>query len=148
MSYAAEDQTRRRRDFYWRRIDDTVIELIASAQTDLLDDTARLRVTTSLPDVECLWTADSNASTGAFVARLTPTHSYVEMVYPGDALPSVIVRRGNQLDLETTLFPESLEKGVIRRGRLRAAIVPCLDDLHIASQLYDEFIRSAIPLTT
>jgi hypothetical protein len=79
--------------------------------------------------------------------------SYVEMIFPSDFC-CASVRWGDtqgqtaKAVLHSELFPESLEKGVIRRARLRGLFVPRADDLVTASQLFAEFAASPPPLTT
>ena len=76
--------------------------------------------------------------------------SYVELIHPADfsalevssdgADPPVLVSRFH-------LFDEHLEKGVIRRGRLRGLILPRADDIALATACYHSFLQSAVPLT-
>jgi hypothetical protein len=77
--------------------------------------------------------------------------SYVEMVHPSDlheqrltALPE----REEWNRVESLLFDEPLEKGVIRRGRLRAAWLPRDNDIAAAEVEFQDFIDSPLPLTT
>mgnify|MGYP007073187995 CR=1 FL=1 len=46
------------------------------------------------------------------------------------------------------VFRPGLEKGVIRRGRLLAAILPRVNDEALARQHYHTFLTSELPLTT
>jgi hypothetical protein len=49
--------------------------------------------------------------------------------------------------LETSLITEQLEKGVIRRGRMRAIWLPREDDQQLALDVYQQFLVSRLPLT-
>jgi hypothetical protein len=55
---------------------------------------------------------------------------------------------GGDVRLETQLFLESLEKGVIRRGRARGMVIPREGDLAAATAAYRDFCQSPPPLTT
>jgi hypothetical protein len=76
--------------------------------------------------------------------------SYVELIHPADfsaltvssdgADPPVLVSRFH-------LFDQHLEKGVIRRGRLRGLVLPRGDDIELATACYHSFLQSAVPLT-
>jgi hypothetical protein len=50
--------------------------------------------------------------------------------------------------LEWRLFSEFLEKGVIRRARVHAAILPRQNDLEIAAACCAAIDRLELPLTT
>jgi hypothetical protein len=76
--------------------------------------------------------------------------SYLELIHPADfsaltvssdgADPPVLVSRFH-------LFDQHLEKGVIRRGRLRGLVLPRADDIALATACYHSFLQSAVPLT-
>jgi hypothetical protein len=46
------------------------------------------------------------------------------------------------------LFPESLEKGVIRRGRVRGWFLPREGDADAAAERYRQWLAEPPPLTT
>jgi hypothetical protein len=76
--------------------------------------------------------------------------SYLEMLYPGD-FTEVQVRSAADSDTAQscwTLFAEDLEKGVIRRARLRGVFLPRENDEGVAEQLWNDFLQSELPLTT
>ena len=50
--------------------------------------------------------------------------------------------------ITSKLFPERLEKGVIRRGRICAWFLPREADLAIAAELFRRFVSQPPPLTT
>ena len=78
-------------------------------------------------------------------------HSYLEMVHPADFTGLEVSWKTSDPPASTArflLFDEPLEKGVIRRGRLRSMVLPRADDLATAQACYHSFVDSAIPLTT
>ena len=66
------------------------------------------------------------------------------MVHPTDF---VSARLQHTRHVETTLFPEHLEKGVIRRGRICGWFMPAENDLDTAVELAREFVNEPPPLT-
>jgi hypothetical protein len=76
--------------------------------------------------------------------------SYLEMLYPGDFTHVAVERRGivGSTGSRWTLFDEDLEKGVIRRARLRGMLLHRENDHVVAEQLWNEFLQSELPLTT
>jgi hypothetical protein len=78
-------------------------------------------------------------------------HSYLEMIHPSDFAGLEVSWNTSDPPQSTArflLFDEPLEKGVIRRGRLRTMVLPRADDLATAQACYRCFAESAIPLTT
>jgi hypothetical protein len=78
-------------------------------------------------------------------------HSYLEMIHPTDFAGLEVSWKTSDSPANTArflLFDEPLEKGVIRRGRLRTMVLPRADDLATAQACYQSFVESAIPLTT
>lgn len=151
------------------------LELIVSVQTGLLDAPASVRVSTRLQSAELMWvqSVDDPANArrlapgdqspqmdrlnGSSVFVFRPASrtgngaefSYVQMVFPSDfSTASVQWTPSQETILNCELFPESLEKGVIRRARIRGFFVPRANDLAIAADLYNEFSASPLPLTT
>jgi hypothetical protein len=108
---------------------------------------------------------------GVFLVRLAECdYSYVEMIHPGDfrgttisatAATAAASPRTNEppqsraksddavrrVTLTSILFPERLEKGVIRRGRLAGIFVPRERDEQAAAHFYRQWIASPPPLT-
>jgi hypothetical protein len=85
-----------------------------------------------------------------FVFRM-PDHglSFAQMVHPSDFVSAELgVDHEPPYSLLTTLFPERLEKGVIRRGRVCGFFLPAENDLEIAVQLAGRFVEEPLPLTT
>ena len=75
--------------------------------------------------------------------------SYCEMIHPADFHEDEIVWKplaGGSICLRRRLFPESLEKGVILRARVRGVLLPRQDDLRIAAACYAAFVAAEPPL--
>ena len=125
-----------------------ILELVVSVRTQQLYSRPELIVGSRLPAGERLQPGAAELS-GCFLVRFAEGQStYVEMAWPRDghsesrrdpAAPAL-------LRIEHRLFPQSLEKGVILRSRLRGAVVPRADDVQIARLLYQEFAASQLPL--
>ena len=133
------------------------LELILSAQTDLLDSRPQIEVRSTFPAGELLhWegsyscfqpvSAAAGSTSTLFLFRpANSTLSYVEMIHPSDfagvALPSFTSQ------LAWTLFPESLEKGVIRRSRVCGLFIPREQDTATALAAYRRLEAEPLPLT-
>ena len=144
------------------------LELIVSVQTVRLDSHARIFTESLIGGTELLHLRDEREGnfealhcneepvtltpadgTGCFVFR-TPNTSYIEMIHPNDFSKLCVVRRTDpQLwSIAHTAIDRWLEKGVIVRARLRGLLAPRSNDLAIAQQVYTDFCRQPVPLTT
>jgi len=159
---------------YWRAsfqaaLNAARIELVISAQTDLLYSGPAWSISSFVRD-SVLFYANISAEPSfieisqaghnfvkpaesaahLFVFRVPALGiSYAQMVHPSDFASADIDLDGMQpLVLNTTLFPERLEKGVIRRGRICGWFMPAENDLTTAVQLAREFVDEPLPLTT
>jgi hypothetical protein len=150
------------------------VQLILSMQTDELDSQPESLVKSRLPASEVFvldsvseyvperldpaalpaeYTALAGDAACLFLFRLAEAGiSYAEMVHPGDFVSARL--EGNpaadgagQLTLVWTLFPESLEKGVIRRSRIAGWLLPSENDLAHAAELFRQFVEAPLPLT-
>jgi hypothetical protein len=166
-----EEREKLRREIYWRVLHAPAshaygIESIVSVQTSLLHSHPQLQMASRLSsgpvargdrgdtfdflagatgDIPC--TRDDGA--GVFVLRPADADcSYVEMVHPTDFQHATVTLAADQTSLVHSLFPESLEKGVIRRGRVRGWFVSREDDLRTAAELYAAWLAEPPPLTT
>jgi len=154
---------------YWRFIVDEItlavgVEAIVSAQTDLLDSDPASIVTSWLPDAEVLSLESGNppsfrplavaagapiSSAGPHLFRFAHTDiSYLEMVHPSDDRGVTIEALDGHLATRYPVLTERLEKGVIRRSRVRGMFLPIEDDTLRAWELYQRFGNSPPPLTT
>ena len=169
-TYQEHDGQQRRLQVYWRAVEviptlpaATMLELVVSVQTDLLDSHPAMHASSQFPESELLQFADSGdrepsrvndlhdgrggfhlvrprGSDVSFMQAAHPTDfAGVETATAKDDRPYVEVRY--------PLFAEQLEKGVIRRARLRVALLPRAGDLALATICYREFAASEPMLT-
>ena len=132
------------------------VDLAISLQTNLLDADPAMTVASTLPCEEGLgWSDDGHlvdlADRPDLPLRLVRPGagpSYVEMVHPDDAV-QLAARMGNSnVELNARFFDERLEKGVIRRVRLRAVWLPRDRDVDAARALYADFLQQPLPLSS
>lgn len=174
-TYAASETRNIQTQIYWRAVDETAychaagVELILSAQTHLLDSRPTLTTQSVLPEGNVLgFSGDAaqplreieigfSGKTEFSAAQPMPLflfqpqgtdYSYLEMVQPSDYAGASLERRGDTLRLVNQLFPERLEKGVIRRARLCGVFLPRANDVANAIAAYQAFINEPLPLTT
>jgi len=137
-------------------------ELIASAQTSLLQSDSVLAVVSEIDASDILWgtcrdgavTWQSNPSPEATCVLLThsSTHdsrtSVLVAAHPGDARRVSAVQHGRRTSVECWLFSTALEKGVLLRSRVLAAIGPTATATQWAGDLASAFAASPPLLTT
>jgi hypothetical protein len=157
-------------EVYWRAHDEpslsaVALELVLSVHTELLDSTPASSISSYVHNCKLFHSCDltephfdevtqgvssfnrARATDHLFVFR-SEAHglSYAQMVHPSDFVSANISFDGPQpLFLDTTLFPERLEKGVIRRGR--GWFMPAENDLQTAVALARQFVDEPLPLT-
>lgn len=173
--YAETAERAVRPEIYWRSLHRTAevasfgMELIISTQTALLDAPASMIASSELTATELVWLPDSERletaqpvplgraahsfaagqGHGIVVCRLDGVpFSYIEMVYPSDLSVATLSWSEGKASLQWQLFPESIEKGVIRRARLRGLFVDRTNDLAEAARQFATFAASSLPLTT
>ena len=139
------------------------IDFILSAQTSLLDSAPLTQVVSEFADAGLLFKPSESSPLRPvegeqvfptstcpqfFLVRPNeqPDHSIALMIHPTD------FHRGNvRLEplptVSLSLFPSALEKGVIRRGKLKMHLVDRGNDVGIAEKLFDELEAAAPPLT-
>ncbi len=150
-------------------VDAAGVEIIASVQTSLLDSDPRMTIGSTLPRCD-VWrlldesesrfervdTADAKpfvleSGAGLFLFRMPGTRcSYIEMIHPADFTATEIRACASSREgvcSEFRLFDEPLERGVIRRGRVRGMFLECEGDEKAAVECYRRFVESAAPLT-
>jgi hypothetical protein len=140
--------------------------LLVSVQTHLLDTVPQIAVASLVPNDELLLLTVSGMQ--PTVARIDSSQtipatnedccvvsrfrgvplSYVEIMPAGDFHAISLRAGGAGMAFEWRLFAEFLEKGVIRRARVHAAIVPRENDVEIASACCKAIDRLELPLTT
>ena len=138
-------------------------ELIASAQTSLLQSDAVLAVVSEIEATDILWgtcsdgavrwhAAESSDATCVLVRRDgTDTSAGTNVLvaaHPGDARRMTVRRDGKRVIVECWLFSTELEKGVLLRSRVLAAVGPGVDATGWAGDLAVTFAASPPMLTT
>ncbi len=121
-----------------------------SVQTQLLDSHPALDVISQVPGG--IWHSLSNQ--GHIVAGRQPTivacqasHGYAALlVHPSDQSQSELQECANASRIR--MFGNFMEKGVIRRGRLRCLVGPKALPAADLQRLYSDFAASPLPLTT
>jgi hypothetical protein len=161
--YEPVDPRRLRATAVWRPLPApaTGWELVVSAQTSLVESDSAVAVTSSLPVDELSWSRGAAAGPAAW-RPLEGLHCPPEAncllvrhgaravlvaVHPADARQIVISRTGPRVDVECWLFSSALEKGVLLRSRVLAAIGPAADTAW-AEAILTAFAAAPPPLTT
>jgi len=162
---------------YWRASYDQAVravgmEVVLSMQTDLLDSMPQSAVDSLGFNVELMHASQLDAQSFSPLTSTTGLHgfnasesslhlfvmrtlkngpSYAEVVHPSDFVSAEIDYRGEEYGsfrVRSLLFPESLEKGVIRRARICGWFLPAENDLEVAVELARRFVNEPPPLTT
>jgi len=161
--------------FYWRAkyhaaLQAVQIEMVMSVQTDLLDSQPEASINSLAMESRLFWTESllerrfeelkgseptrqiERGSSGEhlFVFRSERLGlSYAQLVHPTDFVAAhVHSKDGKPWLVESTLFTDRLEKGVIRRGRICGWFLPAENDLEVAVELARQFVEEPLPLTT
>ncbi len=165
-TYAQTEDRTAQVQYDWRWLPEETfggIEVLLSVQTSLLESRPGLQ-TQSLfghATVGCLTTTmdfqsighstmvRDDRGTGVFLIRPQdhPTLSYVEMIHPSDFVQADLRFGCDGVELLYQLFPDSLEKGVIRRARIQAFWLPRSGDEKLACERYNQLVSSAPRLT-
>lgn len=146
----------------WRQVAESAgvdaWEVIVSAQTSLLDSDATLSVVSHLAVGELMmavgaagWTTAGRGplapGTTATLAR-RPTTSVLIAVHPVDLRRIEVEIHDSHARIDCRLFASSVEKGVLLRSRVLAAIGPRPGDEDWAAERLAAFAASPPPLTT
>jgi len=166
--YAETPDRSVRPECYWRYVDRVgdalIIEVLISVQTSLLASEPAIHTRSILPagelariDVEQqfrlhpLGSSELTASSGLGIlvvrSQAFVNWTYAEMIYPSDYIGGRVTAGEASIELVFDLFPESLEKGVIRRARVRGCWVPRDGDREHIRQAYEQFVAAPLPLT-
>jgi len=159
--------------FYWRAthhasVGAVQIEMILSVQTDLLDShpeasihsfglKSQLFAACGLKEQQ-FDEVDRQRESISFDSRDCNEHlllfrneafnvSYAELFHPSDFVERRATLKNESWFCESVLFPERLEKGVIRRARISGWFLPAENDLATAVKLARQFIDEPLPLT-
>jgi len=132
-------------------------ESVVSAQTSLLDSDATLSVVSECDAAEIVaggaagWTRTTGGTlpaTATAVLVRRPTTSVLIAVHPADLRRIDVSIRDSVARINCVLFASAIEKGVLLRGRVLAAVGPHDLDEGWASSLLAAFVASPPPLTT
>jgi hypothetical protein len=138
-------------------------ELIASAQTSLLQSDSVLAVVSEIDATDILWGTctdgamqwhadQSPEATCALLGRGgavdSGSTSMLVAAHPGDARRLTARRDGDRVVIECWLFSTELEKGVLLRSRVLAAVGPAATATLWAGDLAAKFAASPPMLTT
>jgi hypothetical protein len=138
------------------------VEVIISAQTDLLDVAPTAQTSSLLPSFSLhrIWSFDEtlqsfipldqqhlHESDSYLVRPLLEDVSYLEMIHPSDFAGVELSTALAHSELHWTLFPERMEKGVIRRSRLCGLLLPQEQDQACALASRHHFVHEPLPLT-
>ena len=152
--------------YQWRYVEPAEgvsgVELTLSMQTSLLDSNPKAMAFTSVPAAECLaysgetWSLlDAGhdgpvaGASGIFLFRPEGAAvSYAEIVFPADFQGASAKRAEGAVEIRYELFPEFLEKGVIRKGRIQSLFLPRSGDEDLAVAACETLAAAAPPLTT
>lgn len=162
IKYPPRDSDRVSHQIYYRVLHQPAgIELVLSAQTDLLDSDPWMHVDVmglgagakfvhmaeSLVPVDrsMTWQASQPSVPRFFLFRPDASAvSHVTFVHPQDFDRAEVLGDG----IRFTVFPESLEKGVIRRASFQWRLLERDGDVEQANRLYEQAMIAAPPLTT
>jgi hypothetical protein len=173
--YKPVDPRRLEATAMWRSISgaSATWELVLSAQTAIVESDASLAVTSdvtsgdmlvgraiderlawspitpSMPssaDASCPAAASSLAAASCLVVRRA-ADAVLVAVHPADSRRIVVALEAGRVRITCWLFSAAIEKGVLLRGRVLAAIGPAGNDMRWAEALVTAFSASPPPLT-
>ncbi len=168
-SYQAEDSWPFFPQLYWRAGSLNAVpgvmgsmSLLVSVQTYLLDTVPQIAVASRMKCDESLFISGRGAPSRLATIESLSTEddccvvsrmhglplSYIEIMPAGDFHAVKLPPEKGDTLCEWRLFAEFLEKGVIRRARIHAAIVPRDRDLEIAAACCQAIDELELPLTT
>ncbi len=94
-----------------------------------------------------VFAAGTNIETQAIAVELADDRCYFEAIWPAD-YGGIYLGRMMEYTVAAWRFAEAhLEKGVIRRVRMRACCLASRFDSTLADRVYDSFVQSPVPLT-
>jgi hypothetical protein len=118
-------------------------ELVISAQTSLLESDSSLAVVSLVAATELVSVGD-----GGVLARRGDGTSVLILVHPDDLKKVSSEHRAGRGSISCWLFSSAVEKGVLLRSRVLAAIGPAAGDTTWAAALAKTFAASPPMLTT
>lgn len=169
VTYAATDKRPTSLQIYWRATVNEqgvlLLDTILSLETDLLESFPDLMAITQLP-AAAAWALSDDESTTEKIAINTQQSinlsdaplllqssqldwSYAESPHPDDRGESQLMRSTEEsFTIKRQLGGRFLEKGVIRRLRIRGVFLPKADDFELAGQCLAGLETETPPLTT
>ncbi|MCG8448167.1 MAG: hypothetical protein MI725_01130, partial [Pirellulales bacterium] len=149
---------------YWRATlqssDVILLDTIISVQTELLESFPQIAVETQLESDEAWLVSDTQTAKqltgpadgnepGCILLRAAEAGwSYAEMAHPDDGETWQIDKNAtSNFALHRQLGGAFLEKGVIRRMRVRGAFLPRENDLELAAGCFASLVAELPPLT-
>jgi hypothetical protein len=165
--YEPADPRRLRATAMWRPLhvpaagDCNAWELTLSAQTAIVHSDSALAVTAEVADGDLHWRRAASEATWARGAELptdaacllircrtaTPAPAVLLAAHPADARRLLVRRTAGRLGVACWLFSSAIEKGVLLRGRVLAAVGPGENAEAWATALLTAFAASPPPLT-
>lgn len=141
-------------DVYWSIVElpiqpqpQLALSLLVSVRTDLLDTHPEIELHSTAPpeSLEAIPTDQGVIYTGP----LSPTTTLIDFAEDQDCASEELgVGEGHRDLLRRELFAHFLEKGVIRRARLFAALDSAPTPAERAAKLCEAFLATGMPLTT
>lgn len=133
--------------------------IVASATTRLLQADATLAVTSSIAADSVLSARWEGARPGALVSTVDPRHgihllrraggrSVLLAIHPSDHQATTIERGEGRVRIACWLFPAGVEKGVLLRSRVLAAVGPAEGDAQWAGRVAARFAALPPELST
>lgn len=162
-TYAQTPERNVRPQVYWRWTEPAALELILSMQTSLLDSQPATTLESALPDGEMMplasggrtldtlhdaWHTDGDAPRAVLFRPHGVEFSYLEMIHPTDFAGVRLSIHDRLPTVQWHVFPERLEKGVIRRGRVRGVVLARGNDVNDACVAIEAFAKSELALST
>ena len=134
-------------------------ELVASATTRHLRAEATLEVISTVRAAEILLAESVHGASTAFspaaisrpasiLVRRGDGMSVLHVLHPGEPPAMTVVRDGGNARVACALFPAGVEKGVLLRSRVLAAVGPTADDVAWSARLATAFAASPPLLST
>jgi hypothetical protein len=164
-TYEPADPRRLRSTVMWRALGCQAgvasWEVVVSAQTALLETDVAVAVHADVAAAILLWSAGGAAphwqplapatalpETATAILLRRPASTCLVAVHPSDARRIDAARHGDRWELTCRLFAAPLEKGVLLRSRVLAAVGPAGGDTAWAERILGAFAASPPPLTT
>ena len=163
--YEPADARKLRATAMWRRQPRPGIcswEVVVSAQTSLVQSDSAVAVVSEVDATDLLWGVarhgeihwtpcrhgepQPEAATCVLARRAAATTALIA-VHPDDVRQLAVRRHGGRARIECWLFSTAIEKGVLLRSRVLAALGPAANDAAWAGAIVHDFAASPPPLT-